>query len=184
MTASLLFEAEPMVHPNVLDAYEKAIRVLRKARIPYRETGGIALNFYGAGRPTKDVDLIVRRTDWSRAIRALGRIATDQPGIRYGLPDEPEPGLAVIGPHGVPIEVWPEGTTHEQIARIRGQNKARCHPAGKLAFTLGGNATVAFINDKLASHLSARDRLRDAADVQTLIKRLKLPLGFAKKLAP
>ena len=77
-----------MVHPDVLEAYEQAIRVLRKARIPYRETGGIALNFYGAGRPTKDVDLIVRRTDWLRAIRALGRIATDQPGIRFGLPDE------------------------------------------------------------------------------------------------
>ena len=83
MSAALLFEAEPMVHPDVLEAYEQAIRVLRKARIPYRETGGIALNFYGAGRPTKDVDLIVRRRDWSRAIRALGRIATDQPGIRF-----------------------------------------------------------------------------------------------------
>jgi hypothetical protein len=58
-----------MVHPDVLDAYEQAIRVLRKARISYRETGGIALNFYGVGRPTKDVDLIVRRTDWLRAIR-------------------------------------------------------------------------------------------------------------------
>src|SRR5437667_5459719 len=103
MSAALLFEAEPMVHPDVLEAYEEAIRVLRKARIPYRETGGIALNFYGAGRPTKDVDLIVRRTDWLRAIRALGRIATDQPGIRFGLPGEPEPGLAVVGPHGVPI---------------------------------------------------------------------------------
>ena len=184
MSAALLFEAQPMVHPNVLDAYEKAIRVLRKARIPYRETGGIALNFYGAGRPTKDVDLIVRRTDWSRAIRALGRIATDQPGIRFGLPDEPEPGLAVVGPHGVPIELWPEGTTHNEIARIRGMRKARPHPAGKLAFTMGGDAVAALVNDKLASYLSAKDRLRDAADVQSLIKRLRLPLGFAGRLAP
>src|SRR5882724_2313845 len=118
MIAALLFEAEPMVHPHVLAAYDQAIRVFRKARIPYRETGGIALNFYGAGRPTKDVDLIVRRTDWLRAVRVLGRIATDQPGIRFGLPGEPKPGLAVIGPHDVPIELWPEGTTHDQIARI------------------------------------------------------------------
>jgi hypothetical protein len=178
MSAALLFEAEPMVHPNVLEAYEQAIRVLRTARMPYRETRGIALNFYGAGRPTKDVDLIVRRTDWSRAIRALRRIATDQPGIRFGLPGEPEPGLAVVGPHGVPIELWPEGTTHEQIARIRGMQKARPHPAGKLAFTIKGDAVVGLVNDKLASYLSAKDRLRDAADVQSLIKRLRLPLGF------
>jgi hypothetical protein len=172
-----------MVHPNVLDAYKKAVRVLKKARIPYRETGGIALNLHGAGRPTKDVDLIVRRSDWLRAIQALEQIASDRQGIRFGLPQEPDTGLAVVGPHGVPIEVWPEGTTHEEIARIRGMRKARRHPAGKLAFTLQGDATVALINDKLASYLSAKDRLRDAADVQSLIKRLKLPLEFANQLA-
>ena len=183
MSAGLLFEAEPMVHPHVLEAYEQAIRVLGKARIPYRETGGIALNFYGAGLPTKDVDLVVRRTDWLRAIRALGRIATDQPGIRFGLPGEPEPGLAVVGPHGVPIGLWPAGTTHDQIARVRGMQKARSHPAGKLAFTLQGDAVAGLVNDKLASYLSAKDRLRDAADVQSLIKRLRLPLGFASRLA-
>src|SRR5438067_3670661 len=108
MSASLLFEAEPMVHPNVLEAYEQAIRVLRKARIPYRETGGIALNFYGAGRPTKRVDLIVRRADWLRAIRALGRIATDQPGIRFGLPGEPERGLGWLDHMASPSNSGPK----------------------------------------------------------------------------
>jgi hypothetical protein len=181
--ARLLFEAEPLTHPHVLDAYQQAVRVLKRARIPFRAAGGIALNLHGAGRPTKDVDLIVRRSDWLRAIRALGQIATDQPGIRFGLPQEPETGLAVVGPHGIPIEIWPEGITHEEIARIRGMHKSRRHPAGKLAFTLRGDATVAFVNDKLASYLSAKDRLRDAADVQSLIKRLKLPLGFANRLA-
>jgi len=182
-SVELLFEAEPMVHPNVLDAYEQAIQTLRKSGIPFRETGGIALNLHRAGRPTKAIDLIVRRADWLRAIHALGQIATDRQGIRFGLADEPEQGLAVIGPHGISIELWPDGTTHEQIAKVRGMQKARRHPAGKLAFTLRGDATVALINDKLASYLSAKDRLRDAADVQSLIKRLKLPLSFATRLA-
>jgi hypothetical protein len=62
--------------------------------------------------------------------------------------------------------------------------KTKPHAAGTLALTLHGDATVALINAKLASHLSAKDRLRDAADVQSLIKRLKLPLNFANKLAP
>ena len=92
-SARLLFEAEPMIHPKVLDAYEQAAHTLKKARIPFRETGGIALNLYGAGRPTKDVDFIVRRSDWLRALRALGRIASDRQGIRFGLPGEPEAGV-------------------------------------------------------------------------------------------
>ena len=179
-----LFEAKPLVHPYVLDAYEQAVSALKRAGIPYRATGGIALNLHGAGRPTKDVDLIVRRSDWQQAIEAVGQIATDRLGIRLGLRDEPETGLAVVGPHGVPIEIWPEGTTHQEIARIRGMQKARRHPAGKLAFTLRGDEKVALVNAKLASYLSAKDRLRDAGDVQSLIKRLKLPLGFAQRLHP
>src|SRR5262249_17703083 len=138
---------------------------------------------WGAGRPTKDVDFIVGRSDWLRAIHSLSQIATDRQGIRFGLPGEPDSGLAVIGPHGIPIELWPEGTTHEEIARIRGMQRARRHPAGKLGFLLRGDPVVAFVNDKLASFLSAKDRLRDAADVQSLIKRLKLPRSFANRLA-
>jgi hypothetical protein len=184
MTAAFLFEAEPMVHPHVLEAYEQAIGALRKAGIAFRETGGIALNLLGSGRPTKHIDLIIGRDEWLRAIQVLGEIATDRRGIRFGLPEEPASGLAVIGAHGVPIELWPEGTTHEQIARIRGMHKARRHPAGKLACTLKGDSTVALVNDKLASYLSARDRLRDAADVQSLIKHLKLPRNFEQRLAP
>ncbi len=184
MNAAALFDAEPMLHPKVLEAYDKAIRALKRARIKFRETGGIAVNLHGAGRPTKDIDLVVRRSDWNRAITVLTEIATDRQGIRFGLPGEPTSGLAVIGPHGVPIEVWPEGTTHEQIANVRGMRKKRRHPAGKLALTLEGDATVALINAKLASYLSAQDRLRDAGDVQSLIKHLKLPRGFANKLKP
>lgn len=126
-----LFDAEPMMHPNVLDAYKQAARVLKKKRIQFRETGGIALNLRGAGRPTKDIDLVVRRSDWLRAIQAVSEIATDRPGIRFGLPQKPEAGLAVIGPHGVPIELWPEGTTHEQIARIRGMQKGASASCGQ-----------------------------------------------------
>jgi len=47
-----------------------------------------------------------------------------------------------------------------------------------------GDPIVASINNKLASYLSAKDRLCDAADMQSLIKRLKLPLKFANRLAP
>ena len=179
---STLFEAEPMIHPNVLDAYEQAVKVLKDHDIPFRATGGIALNLFNAGRPTKDVDLIVSRQRWHQARQALQSIATDVQGIIFGLPDEPENGLALVGPHGVPIELWPEGTTHKQIALIRG--KHREHPAGDIAFTLEGDDLVELLNGKLASYLSATDRLRDAADVQSLVSKHALPLEFEAELAP
>ncbi len=171
-----------MIHPNVLDAYEQAVKVLKDHDIPFRATGGIALNLFNAGRPTKDVDLIVSRQQWHQARQALQSIATDVQGIIFGLPDEPENGLALIGPHGVPIELWPEGTTHKQIALIRG--KHREHPAGDIAFTLKGDDLVELLNSKLASYLSARDRLRDASDVQSLVAKHELPLEFDAQLAP
>jgi hypothetical protein len=177
-----LFEAEPMVHPHVRDAYEQAVRLLKRNSIPFRVTGGMALNLYNAGRPTKDVDLIVPRKDWHKARESLQSIATDVQGHRFGLPDEPDNGLALVGPHGISIELWPEGTSHEQIARVRG--KHRPHAAGRLRLTLAGDEVTALLNNKLASYLSATDRLRDASDVQALIARLKLPLNFASKLAP
>jgi hypothetical protein len=177
-----LFEAEPMLHPNVENAFQKAATILKAARIPFRVIGGLAVNQYGAGRPTKDVDLVVSRKNWSRARKVRQTSATDIQGIRFGLTGEPEEGLAFIGPHGVSIELWPEGVTHGEIAAIRG--KQRRHPAGKLALSLRGESRLALINNKLASYLSASDRLRDAADVQALISKWALPLDFALKLHP
>ena len=136
----------------------------------------------GAGRPTKDVVLIVARRDWHKARAVLQELATDPLGIRFGLAGEPEGGLALVGPHGVAIEIWPAGITHASIARIRGAG--RNHPAGRLKLTLAGNDRIALLNSKLASYLSASDRLRDAADVQALIVKWGLTPDFSSRLNP
>jgi hypothetical protein len=154
--------------------------MLRAAGIPYRVTGGLAVNLLGVGRPTGDVDLIVRKQDWARARKTLQALSTGPQRTRFGLPDEPEEGMTIVGPHGVLIELWPEGVTHGQIARTRGY--ARKHPAATVPLSLGGDETVTLLNAKLASYLSARDRLSDASDAQRLIRKLGLPLGFKGKL--
>ena len=178
----MLFDAPPLTHPHVAAAYHKAARKLATAGIKFRPMGGTAMWLAGAGRPTKDVDLIVARRNWHRARAVLQELATDPLGIRFGLAGEPKEGLALVGPHGVAIEVWPAGITHGTIARIRGA--ARKHPAGRLKLTLGGNDRIALLNSKLASYLSASDRLRDAADVQALITKWELPLDFSGRLNP
>ena len=53
-----------------------------------------------------------------------------------------------------------------------------------IAFTLKGDDLVELLNSKLASYLSARDRLRDASDVQSLVSKHALPLEFESQLAP
>lgn len=176
----LLFQAEPMVHPEVIEAFQKAADLLRKHRIRFRPMGGIAMYLAGAGRPTKDVDLIVARRQWQKARALLQAIATDAQGIRLGLPGEPENGLALIGPNSVAIEIWPEGVTHGEIARLRGRH--RSHRAENVALTLSGDDRVALLNAKLASYLSATDRVKDAGDVQGLIHAWSLPVEFAGKL--
>src|SRR5438128_8560081 len=102
---TILFEAEPMIHPNVLDAYEQAVKALKDHDIPFRATGGIALNLFKSGRPTKHVGLIVSRQQWHQARQALQSIATDVQGIIFGLPDEPEKGLALVGRPGDPLDI-------------------------------------------------------------------------------
>ena len=86
LPVTALFEAEPMIHPNVLDAYEQAVKVLNDHHIPFRATGGIALNLFHVGRPTKAVDLIVSRQQWHQARQALQSIATDVQGIILASP--------------------------------------------------------------------------------------------------
>ena len=179
---SLLFDASPMTHPHVADAYHQAASKLANAGIKFRPMGGTAMWLAGAGRPTKDVDLIVARRNWHKARAVLQELATDPLGIRFGLGGEPEQGLALVGPHGVAIEVRPSGITQGTIARIRGV--ARKHPAGRLKLTLAGNDRIALLNSKLASYLSASDRLRDAADVQALISKWELSLSFSSRLSP
>src|SRR5258706_3968107 len=150
-----MFDAEPMLHPHVMAAYKRTVALLRKEKIRFRVIGGLAVNLEGAGRPTKDVDLVVSRRNWHRAREFLQSLATDSHGIRMGLPGEPQEGLALIGPHGVCIELWPEGITHEQIAELRG--KRRSHRAGRLPLTLKGKDRLALLNGKIATYVSATD---------------------------
>jgi hypothetical protein len=58
------------------------------------------------------------------------------------------------------------------------------HPAGRLSSRWPVTIESHWLNSKLASYLSASDRLRDAADVQALISKWELALDFLKPLEP
>ena len=53
-----------------------------------------------------------------------------------------------------------------------------------IAFTLKDDDLVELVNGKLASYLSATDRLRDTSEVQSFVSKHALPLEFEAQLAP
>lgn len=166
--------------PRVEEAARQAVLRLEKAGIRYALTGGLLLNRFGAGRPTMDVDLIVPKSRWQDAVNALLPLSINNE--KMGLDGEPEPAAILITKAGPFLEIFPQGLTADEIARLR--NRRKPHPAGKIAFRIQGNPLVNLINSKLASHLSATDRLQDASDVQRLIRAQGLTESFATQLDP
>jgi hypothetical protein len=173
-------DSRTVLDPRVLTVWKKVKRRLRAAHISFEPIDGLALNLYQAGRPTFDVDVLVPRLKWQEAVTAVLPLTIGSE--RMGLPGEPEPGALLQSREGPFIEFFPSGVRAEDIARVRG--RWRKHKAGSYALRLRTNSLIRLVNSKLASYLSATDRMKDLADVQELIKRQRLGREFAARLSP
>jgi hypothetical protein len=174
----VIIRENTVLDPRVEEAAAQAARKLSRAKIPHVLTGGVFLNRCGVGRPTFDVDIVVARRHWQKAVDALLKMSVDSE--RMGLANEPNPAAILKTKAGPMLEIFPEDLTAGEIAELRGVY--RRHPAGSISFSLRGDPVVNLINSKLASHLSATDRLQDLSDVQRLIKKMKLEDTFSLKL--
>lgn len=175
----VLRETSP-IDSSVKEVVDLVTKVLDAQNVVFRLTGGLLLNSYGVGRPTYDVDLIVARTEWQKAVTALESLSVSYE--RMGVPGEPEPAAILQTTKGPYIEIFPEGMTAGDVSHLRG--RYRPDPAEHIAFSLTGDPLVNLINSKIASHLCATDRLQDLSDVQRLIKHLNLDTTFAENLDP
>jgi len=146
--------------------------------IPYALLGGLALAEHGYPRLTEDIDLLLTpsgleyfrqhlvgrgyRPAFSGAKKSFRDLET---GVRIEIVTTGEyPGDGLPKP-----VVFPDPTTPGIAKEIEG---LRVVTLEKL------------IELKLASGMSAPHRLRDLADVQDLITRLRLPLALADQLHP
>lgn len=149
---------------------------LSSERIPYAVLGGMALGEHGYVRMTDDVDVLVEAEGLERFVAALvGRgyapafrgatraFRDVETGVRieflvaHEYPGDGKPkAVAFPDPSAHAIEV--EGIRILELPRL--------------------------IELKLASGMTAPDRLRDLADVQELIRAEKLDESFAQKLDP
>ena len=153
---------------------ERLARRLDAERIPYAIVGGMALSIHGYTRVTEDVDVLMTASSLAKfEERCLGRgyiraFAGAQKSFRDAQSN-------------VTVDVI---TTGEYPGDGKPKRIAFPDPEG-VAVELEGLRVIPLeklVELKLASGLSAGDRLRDLADVQDLIVRRNLPLELAQDL--
>jgi hypothetical protein len=159
-------------------ALRRLTQRLNAEGIPYALLGGLALAEHGYPRLTEDIDLLLTPSGLERFRQRLVGLGyrpafsgaektfrDTETGVRIEIVTTGEyPG------DGLPKPVaFPDPTTPGMTVEIDG---IRVVTLEKL------------IELKLASGMSASHRLRDLADVQDLIARLRLPLALADQLDP
>ncbi|HYM24579.1 MAG TPA: hypothetical protein VEU08_15285 [Vicinamibacterales bacterium] len=158
---------------EVQQALEKLARLLDEDGIPYAIVGAMALNAFGYRRTTVDVDVLLT-ADGLAAFkqRHLGRGYAERfPGSRSLRDTE----------HQVDVDVILAGSFPGD-----GQPKPVVFPDPAAAAERGAHIALlplpTLLELKLASGISASDRLKDLADVQEVIRILQLPRSLGDSL--
>jgi hypothetical protein len=158
------------------NALAKLCADLERCGIDYMVIGAVALMAHGYPRFTEDIDLVLTREGleaFHRELIGLGYAPAFQ-GARKRL-------RATDG--GVPVEIIVAG---EYPGDGRPKPVSFPEPASA-SVEIDGVQVVTLeklVELKLASGITAPDRLKDLADVQELIKARGLDAGFAEKLDP
>jgi hypothetical protein len=167
--AERFFMGEAEVHK----ALDKLVDLLNRESIPYAVIGAMALNEFGYRRVTVDVDVLLTPEGLAAfKARHLGRgYAEKFPGSR-GVRDTE---------HGVDIDVVLTGSYPGD-----GKPKPVVFPDPAQAAERGARIALlplaTLLELKLASGLTAPDRLKDLADVQEVIRIRQLPRALAADL--
>lgn len=164
------FRGEGMVN----DALHRLVTDLERNGIEYAVIGAVALNQHGYRRFTEDIDILLSREGleaFREKLVGLGyRPAFEGATKRFRTTEE-----------NIPVEVITEGEYPGD-----GLPKEIVFPApDEFAVVIDGVKTVTLvklIELKLASGMTAPDRLKDLADVQELIKIKALRPDFASNL--
>jgi hypothetical protein len=159
-------------------ALRRLAQRLNAEGIPYALLGGLALAEHGYPRLTEDIDLLLTPSGLERfRQRLVGRgyrpafngarktFRDTETGVRIEIVTTGEyPGDGLPKPVAFPNPTTPGVTQEIEGLRVVTLEK--------------------LIELKLASGKSAPHRLRDLADVQDLVTRLRLPLVLADQLDP
>jgi len=158
------------------NALTRLIADLKEHDIDYVVIGAIALLAYGYQRFTEDIDLILTH-------EGLERFHNELIGLGYAPAFEGARKRLRSTRDGTPIELIAAGEFpgdgKPKPVRFPDPSEASVEIDGVKFPTL-----EKLIELKLASGMTAPDRLKDLADVQELIKIRGLTKAFAEKLSP
>lgn len=160
-------------HGGVRESLMRITARLEELGIPYAVAGGMALFQHGYRRFTEDVDILV-------STMGLKRVHEELEGLGYLPPFKGSKNLRDTQ-SGVRIEFLVSG-------RFPGDGKPKpvAFPdpvdAGTEIDGVRYLRLPVLIELKLASGMTSPGRMKDLADVQELIKALKLPASFADQL--
>lgn len=168
---SMFFEEKGGLHHTL----QRIARRLDELNVPYAVVGGMALFFHGLRRFTEDVDILVTR-------EGLDRLHHELEGLGYVTLFPGSKNLR-DAESGVRIEFLVAGEYPGD-----GKPKPVAFPdperAGIQRDGIRWLNLPTLVELKLASGMTAPDRLKDLADVQELIRLLHLPAEFAEQLPP
>jgi hypothetical protein len=169
--ATRFFMRDDPVHKTL----HEIARRLDVLQVPYAIVGGMALVAHGYPRTTVDVDVLVTPAGLDAVHKALD-------GLGYVPPFAGSQNLRDVQT-GVQVEFLVSGRYPGD-----GQPKPVAFPDPALVSQeIDGVRFVTLptlIELKLASGMTNAGRLRDLADVQELIRVLKLPAEYAERLDP
>ncbi len=164
------FRGEGMINETL----KKLTNDLDKNGIDYAVIGAVALNNHGYRRFTEDIDLLMTKD-------GLKKFSDTLLGLGYRPAFEGATRKFRTTVENIPVEIITSGEFPGD-----GLPKPVQFPNPKeFAFVIDGVKTISLaklIELKLASGMTAGDRLKDLADVQELIKLKNLDQDFAENL--
>jgi len=168
---SMHFEEKSAVYRTLREIAQR----LRELEVPYAIAGGMALFAHGFRRFTEDVDILVTREGLDEVHRRLE-------GVGY-VPLFAGSRALRDAESGVRIEFLVTGEYPGD-----GKPKPVAFPAPEAASIEKDGvrwlSLPSLVELKLASGMTSPGRLIDLADVQQLIRILRLPPDFAEQLQP
>ncbi len=168
---SLFFEDRGKVQESL----RRITSRLNELGIPYAVVGGMAMYLHGFRRYTEDVDILVTKESAQKIYDALEGRGYVRPFTNSKNLRDTESGVKVefLLSGGYPGDGKPKPVSFPDPAIV--------------ADTILGIRCInlpTLVQLKLASGMTAPDRLKDLADVQELIRMLDLPQTFSDSLDP